>query len=392
MNKSTEKREEGQALSAETIVAHDAVFPWGAVAPPIYQTSLFTFSSVEAMVERFSGKTDDPIYSRADNPTVVEFEKKIARLEGAEAARAFSSGMGAISSSLLSQAKSGDRIVCVKHVYPDAYRLFLKLFPRLKIQVEFVDGTDLTAVERALPGARILYLESPTSVVFEEQNLPEIVALAKKYGVMTMMDNSWATPIFQKPLACGIDLVIHSASKYISGHSDTVAGVVAGDKKWIEDMNERVVPYLGAKLSPFEGWLLLRGMRTLPLRMKQHQENGLFIAKKLAEHESVAQVNHPGLSAQESPTLQGYSSLFSIELKEHVSIATFCNRLKLFKLGVSWGGYESLVFPMEVGVRQAGKHNSLVEFGVSPRIVRLHVGLEGVNELWEDLSDALKDS
>ena len=221
--------------------------------------------------------------------------------------------------------------------------------------------------------------------------------LAQKYGVLTMIDNSWATPIFQKPLQYGIDLVIHSASKYISGHSDTVAGVVAGSKQLIEEMNDRTVSYLGAKLSPFEGWLLLRGMRTLPLRMNQHQENGLFIAGKLAEHESIVRVYHPVFSAQngqipKSTTLQGFSSLFSIELKEEIRISEFCNRLCLFKLGVSWGGYESLVFPLQVGLQQVGKHNSLVTFGVSSQIVRLHVGLENVDDLWKDLSEALQAS
>ena len=158
--------EEHRFSSAETIVAQDSAFPWGAVAPPLYQSSLFTFPTMEAMTERFRGKTNDPIYSRVDNPTVVEFEQKLAKLEEAEAARAFSSGMGAISSAVLSQVQSGDRIVCVKHVYPDAYRLFMKLFSRFNIQVDFVDGRDLFTIEKSLPGAVLLFIWKALPVSF----------------------------------------------------------------------------------------------------------------------------------------------------------------------------------------------------------------------------------
>lgn len=387
-----ENSPEAWGVSDETSVAHDSPYSMGALSPPIYQTSLFTFPTVEAMVERFSGKNDLPIYSRADNPTVREFEKKIAKLEGAQGARAFASGMAAISSAILSVVESGDRIVCVKHIYPDAYRFFNKLLAQLNIKVEYIDGNDLSAMEKALPGARVLYLESPTSVVFEQHDVRALCELAKQNNVISIIDNSWATPIFQKPIALGVDMVIHSASKYLGGHSDTVAGVVATSRKFVEQMNDRVIYYLGAKLSPMEAWLLLRGLRTLPIRMKEHHTNALTIAQRLSEHPGIEKINHPGISTPQSPIrsrLKGYSGLFSIELHESYDVVRFCNALNIFRLGVSWGGYESLAFPMEVGLRQAGEFNSLVDFGVSPKLVRLHVGLENVEDLLNDLHQAL---
>ena len=179
-------------------------------------------------------------------------------------------------------------MVCVRHCYPDAYRLFTTILPRFDIQVEFVDGRDVEAVERVLPGASALYLESPTSVVFETQDLARLAAAARAQGAVSIADNSWASPIFQRPLAHGVDLVVHSASKYLGGHSDVVAGVVCGRRELIERIDPAIFPLLGAKLAPFEGWLLVRGLRTLPLRMRRHQESGLAIAKRLAGHPRVS--------------------------------------------------------------------------------------------------------
>ena len=261
-----------------TIVAHDDAWPYGAVVPPIVQTSLFTFGSYQELEDAMAGRARAPIYSRGDNPTVQAFEAKVAALEGAAAARAFASGMAAISGAVLSNIEAGQRMLCVRHCYPDAYRLFTTVLPRFDIAVEFVDGRDAAAIERALPGARILYLESPTSMVFETQDLPRLAAAARAAGALTIADNSWASPIFQRPLAHGVDLVLHSASKYLGGHSDTVAGVVCGSEELIGRINAGLFPLLGAKLSPFEGWLLLRGLRTLPLRLRRHHESGLEIA------------------------------------------------------------------------------------------------------------------
>jgi cystathionine beta-lyase/cystathionine gamma-synthase len=377
-------------LAAEdpfTLLAHDDLAGSGPVVPPIHQTSLFVFESYEAMARCFAGETRQPIYSRGDNPTVMQFEEKVARLEGAEAARGFASGMAAISSALLAHLEAGDRLVCVRNVYPDAYRLMRKLLPRLGVEVTFVDGRDPSAVAAALPGARLLYLESPTSLVFETLGLAALAGLARAQGMLTICDNSWATPVFQRPIAQGVDMVVHSASKYLSGHSDTVAGVVAGTREAFARINDLAYPYLGGKLSPFEAFLLVRGMRTLPLRLQRHHESGLAVARFLAEHRLVTRVRHPAIEG--AAGLDGCSGLFAIELAPALDIPRFCDALRLFRLGVSWGGHESLVFPAMIGLRQAVGANPLVEFGVPDRLVRLHVGLEAPDALIADLDRAL---
>jgi cystathionine beta-lyase/cystathionine gamma-synthase len=376
---------------AATILAHDPRFAEGAVVPPIHQTSLFTFESYEQMRATFAGRTGQSVYSRVGNPTTAVFEDKIARLEGAKAARGFASGMAAISGAVLSQVQNGDRVVCVRHVYPDAYRFFEVLLPRMGVRVDYVDGRNLDAMARALVGARVLYLESPSSWVFEVQDIASLSAAARHEGATTIVDNSWASPIFQRPLAHGADLVLHSASKYLGGHSDTVAGVVAGSAELIGQINRIVLPYLGAKLAPFEGWLLVRGMRTLEIRMRAHERSAMSVATALRGHPSVLHVLHPALDGTvDGRQLTGSSGLFSIELADGVDVPGFCDALRLFKMGVSWGGHESLVMPAAVVHEQAAAGpNSAIDFGVSPRIVRLHVGLEATQDLIDDLTRAL---
>ena len=380
------------SLDPSTIVVHDEAFPAGAVVPPIFQTSLFTFGSYQELEDAMAGRVPRPIYSRGDNPTVQAFEAKVAALEGAEAARAFASGMAAISAAVLSNLRAGERMVCVRHCYPDAFRLFATVLPRFAMQVDFVDGRDAPAVERALPGAKVLYLETPTSVVFETQDLPRLAVMASAHGALTIADNSWASPIFQRPLAHGVDLVVHSASKYLGGHSDVVAGVVCGSQELIERIDTGVFPLLGGKLAPFEGWLLVRGLRTLPLRMRRHHESALEIARRLAEHPRVTRINHPLLRDFEPgvATLAGASGLFSFELDgDLAAVRRFCDALRLFKLGVSWGGHESLAFPAAAGLAQRGAVNPLAFFGVPEATIRLHIGLEDPGDLWSDLAQAL---
>jgi cystathionine beta-lyase/cystathionine gamma-synthase len=257
------------------------------------------------------------------------------------------------------------------------------------VTTQFVDGTDLKEIEHALPGAKLLYLESPTTQLFEEQDLNRIATLARAADVITVIDNSWATPIFQKPIESGIDLVVHSASKYISGHSDTVAGLLVGTGALIDKLTSETTPYLGAKLSAQEAALLLRGLRTLPLRLQRHQTSALVIAKRLREHPAVTAVHHPGLSPAPCSALTGYGGLFSFEADDSIDIPTFCNSLGLFRLGVSWGGYESLIMPAEVSINQAGAPSAAIDFGVPARLIRLFVGLEDPEDLWRDLDTAL---
>lgn len=374
---------------ASLIVAHDEVNAYDAVVPPIAQTSLFTFSSYDEMNETYMGKKTRPTYTRGLNPTVRHFEDMIARLEGGEDAIGFASGMAAISSTVMTFVRPGDKLLCVRHVYPDAYRLFEILLKQYGVHTVYVDGRDEAAVARDLPGAALFYLESPTSWSMDALDVASLTALAHKHGVVTAIDNSWASPVFQQPLSLGVDLVLHSASKYIGGHSDVVAGVVTGSKALIGKVRATTYPYLGGKLSPFDAWLLIRGLRTLPARMKAHEAAALHVARKLAAHPLVENVLHPGLGNSLPPGLSGTSGLFSFTFAEGVDIPKFADELKLFKLGVSWGGHESLIVPATVVHNQAAGPNSAVDFGISPRVVRLHVGLEGAEALWADLGGAI---
>lgn len=375
---------------ASLIVAHDETHAFEAVVPPLVQTSLFTFSSYDEMVSTYRGEKVRPVYTRGLNPTVRMFEEMLAKLEGAEDALGFASGMSAISSTVLSFVSPGDRIVAVRHVYPDAFRLFGTFMQRMNIEVVYVDGRDEAAVEKAMPGAKLFYMESPTSWVMEAHDVGALAAIARRHGAVTVIDNSWASPVFQQPISLGVDLVVHSASKYLGGHSDVVSGVVAGSKAMIDRIRAETYPYLGGKMSPFDAWLLIRGLRTLPLRMKAHQASALDIASRLQALDVVEKVCHPGLANRLPPGLNGTSGLFSFIFKEGVDVRAFADRLKLFKLGVSWGGHESLIVPGEVVLEQKAQPNSAHTFGISARSVRLHVGLEGTEALWNDLEPAIK--
>ncbi|AHK45277.1 MULTISPECIES: PLP-dependent transferase [Ensifer] len=374
---------------ASLIVAHDEGNAFDAVVPPIVQTSLFTFKDYDDMVATYKGERVRPIYTRGLNPTVRMFEEMLAKLEGAEDAIGFASGMAAISSTVMSFVEPGDRIVAVNHVYPDAFRLFGTHLKRMKVEVTYVDGRDEEAVARALPGAKLFYMESPTSWVMDTHDVAALAKLAKQQGILTAIDNSWASPIFQQPISLGVDLVIHSASKYLGGHSDVVAGVVAGSKDLIGRIRSEAYPYLGGKLSPFDAWLLIRGLRTLPIRMKAHERSALTVAQRLQAHPLVETVCHPGLGNTLPPGLSGTSGLFSFIFRDGVDVRRFADHLDLFKLGVSWGGHESLIVPGEVVLSQKAQPNSAAAFGISPRSVRLHVGLEGTEALWSDLEAAM---
>jgi cystathionine beta-lyase/cystathionine gamma-synthase len=362
--------------------------PAGPVTPPIHQTSLFTFDSYAAFESRMAGESDEPLYTRVQNPTVSAFEAMMADLEGGEAAVGFASGMGAISGTLLALARPGMRVACVEHVYPDAYRLMERLLRPMGVEVSYHSPRDLAEEPDLLKGKDLAYLESPTSLMLEAIDLPRIAEHAKRHGTLTIIDNSWATPLHQRPIESGIDVVLHSASKYISGHSDTVAGVVVASAPLIQQIRDLTLPYLGAKLAPFEAWLLVRGLRTLVPRMRMHEATANLFVDRLADRPEVTRVRSPGPNAV--PGLTGRSGLLSIELSEGIDIPRFADGLRYFRLGVSWGGFESLVVPAAITLKQAGETNSAQRFGVPPRLVRLSLGLEDAEELWADLVAALE--
>lgn len=360
--------------------------PFGAVVPPIVQTSLFTYPHFEQRLQGTNPHGYD--YSRVSNPTVALAEQKLAYAEGAEAALCFSSGMGAISASILSNVQAGDHIIALETNYPPALQLIRDYLPRFQISHTLIKGTAIEEFERALqPNTRLIYLETPSSMFLHLQDLEAVAQLAKRHSILTICDNSWATPIFQSPIALGIDLVTHSATKYLGGHSDIVAGVVAGAADRIQKI-QSFRSMIGSILDPFAAWLLIRGLRTLPVRMERHQRNGLQVAQWLAERPEIERVNHPGLTSHPQHALaqrqmRGYGSLFSIEFHpiEDESIKRFVDSLRLFRIGCSWGGFESLVLGWPMEEPQDGKRRWFV---------RLFIGLENADDLIHDLEQALE--
>jgi len=370
----------------------------GAVVPPIYQNSLFTFPDWEAIDQAFANPADSAIYTRGNNPTVSMVEEKLATLGGAERARLFASGMGAISSAILSCVNQGDHILTIRNIYGPAQNFMRQyLAPKCGITTTFIEGTEVEQFEAAiLPNTRLIYLESPASLTYELQDLAAVAQLARKKGIRTVIDNTLATPLNQSPLALGIDLEVHSASKYLGGHSDLVAGLMLGKKADLDTISLTGQAWLGSKMAPFEAWLLLRSLRTLPARLRLHQEQAMVLALFLEKHLAVRKVYYPGLPDFPQRELadrqmRGHSGLLSIELATDnpAQVRAFVDALELFKLGVSWGGHESLVYaPLISYLREMGE-DAFRKSGIPAGLVRLSVGLEDVQDLQDDLDLAL---
>lgn len=386
-------RHDDQALvDPASICTHfgEDPFAWGAsAAPPIHQTSTFLYPDAAAFERRCTPECPYDDYTRVSNPTTRILEGKIARLERGAWARGFASGMGAICTAVGAVLHTGAHVVSVAQCYGPTRTFLSSYLRRFGVETTFVPGCDSAHYMAALrPETRLLYLESPTSGYFEMPDVRELSAEAHKRGITVVFDNSWATPCFQQPLDLGADLVVHSATKFIGGHSDVVAGVVVGRD---ESLRRRVAAegeLLGATLDPMAAWLLVRGLRTLPIRMERHQRSGLAVARFLEGHPRVARVMHPGLESHPQHAtarrqLGGYSSLFSFVLRDNTrqAIHAVLDRLKLFGIGVSWGGFESLAIGGPI-------------FSVDPDrpdfVIRLHIGLESVDDLIADLRHALE--
>jgi cystathionine gamma-lyase len=368
----------------ETLSIHHAEDPRrfeGAIVPPIFQNSLFTFESVEDWGKGYH-------YTRDDNPTTEIVEKKLAAMEQGEQGRCFASGMAAATSAILSRVKAGEHVVAVRNCYGGVQHILQNHMERLGISATFVPGTELSQFERATLGnTKAFYLESPTSCFFELQDIEEVCAFARSKGIATIIDNTYSTPYFQNPLTMGVDLVLHSASKYLGGHADIIGGVVVGRKDVMEGVRAHGIIF-GGMMDPFAAWLMLRGIRTLPIRLERHQQNALKVAEWLEGHPAVERVNYPGLASHPQAALvrkqmRGTSGLLSFLPKttDEARIAAFMNSLVYFRLGCSWGGFESLA--VRVGREEVGP-------GHAHTTVRLHVGLEGVNDLIADLDRAMR--
>ena len=365
---------------------------FNAVAPPIIQTSNFKFNTVEDFRSALDDEYQGNLYSRGFNPTIDILRKKLAALDGAEDALVFSSGISAVTVPVLALLKSGDEVICVENPYSWTIRLFKDFLPKYGVTTTFVDGTELSQFENAITqNTKLIYLESPNTFSFDVQNLAAITKLAKANSILTMIDNSYCSPIYQQPIAYGIDLVAQSATKYLAGHSDVVAGVITGKKELLQQIFNNEYMNIGTALAPQNAWLLLRGLRTLPIRLEKISENAAKVIDYLENHPKVAQVLHPfskknrdlALAKQQMKKCGG---LFSVILKEPEleKIEVFCNSLKHIIMAVSWGGYESLIFPAAAGISKADFDNT----NKRHVLIRIYVGLEEPDYLIADLEQA----
>ncbi|MFZ3216227.1 MAG: aminotransferase class I/II-fold pyridoxal phosphate-dependent enzyme [Candidatus Acidiferrales bacterium] len=393
MKKTTKPRRQADATLA--IHAGEDRFQRSApVGTSIARTANFTFASSAELKRWAEGKSSAYIYTRYGNPTLAIAEKKIAALEGAEAAVVTASGMAAISSALLSLLKAGDEVIATRALYGGSYRLMRDVFPRMGIVVRHVE-TDLGGIERLVnPRTKALYIETPTNPTLRLVDLQKAAAFAKEWDLVALIDNTFASPVLQKPLGMGFHLVMHSATKYLAGHSDVIAGVVAGSGALIAKVREMII-YLGGSMDPEAAFLLIRGMKTLELRVERQCRTALAIARFLEKHPKVARVHYPGLLSHPDHQLakrqmKGFGAMMAFDLKGGLPAARhFCDRARLFLLAASLGGVDSLVV---LPIYSSHYRMSVAELraaGVEPGTVRVSVGLEDPGDLIEDLRQAL---
>jgi len=391
-NKQSPLKAATRAIHAGEPLRHGVDAP---VSAEIVRSSTFTFSSSQEMKRWAEGKSKAYIYTRYANPTLAIAERKIASLEGAEAAIVTSSGMAAISHSLLSVLQHGDELISTAQLYGGTYRLMRDVLPRMGITVRHAE-TSLEGIESLVtPKSKCLYIETPTNPTLRLVDLRKAIAFAKRHQLVSIIDSTFATPLLQKPLALGFDIVVHSVTKALSGHSDLLGGVASGSHKFIDPVRQMVI-YLGGCMDPEVAFLLIRGMKTLGVRVERQCENAMRVAKFLEKHPKVQRVHYPGLQSHRDHALarkqmSGFGSMLAFDLKGGLPAARrFCDRVKLFLLAVSLGGTESLV---SLPIYSSHYHMSEAELqraGVKMGTVRVSIGLEDAADLIEDLQQALK--
>lgn len=366
----------------------------GPVSVPIVRSSTFTFSSTGEMKRWAEGKSKAYIYTRYGNPTLTVAEEKLAGIEHAESAVVASSGMAAISSALLALVSSGEEIIATRQLYGGSYRLLRDVFPRFGIKVHHVE-TDLAGVEQLVNDrTRVLYVETPTNPVLRIVDLRKTVELVRRFKLVSIVDNTFASPALQKPIDLGFDLAVHSTTKYLGGHSDLIGGGVAGKKALVDKVRQMII-YLGGSMDPEGAFLLIRGMKSLEPRIRQQCATAMAIARYLEKHPKVARVHYPGLPSHPDHELaksqmSGFGGMMAFDLKGGIKAARrFCDRAQLFLMAASLGGVESLaVLPIYTSHYKMSDQE-LKAAGVSPGTVRVSVGLENADDLIEDLRQAL---
>ena len=369
--------------------------PHGALTAPLYQTSTFHFSSAAQGAARFAGEEPGYIYTRLGNPTTTELEQKVAQLESCEAAAATATGMGAVSASVLSFLSQGDHLVASSALYGCTFAFFAHMLPRWGIEVTFVDMTDEQQLRDAIkPNSKMIFAETPVNPTMAVIDLALIGQVAKQHNLLSVIDNTFLTPLLQKPIDYGIDLIVHSATKYLNGHGDVVAGLVCGSQEHITLIKMTVLKDIGATISPHDAWLINRGLKTLAIRMQRHCESVQIIAEFLEQHPQVNTVYYPGLASHPGfkfigKQMKAAGGVIAFELKGNLNDGEqFINNTQLCTLAVSLGDAETLIQHPASMTHSPYSPEERAAAGISDGLIRLSVGLENVNDIINDLNHA----
>ncbi len=368
----------------------------GALDTPIYQSTTFVSADSDEMAAVYGEEKSGYMYTRYGNPTIRALEEKMAALEGGDAALAFSTGMAAISSAILGTIKTGDHVVAARSLYGAAYNFLNKKLPRMGASTTFVASTRIEDFEKAIrPNTRLIYFETPSNPVLEILDIAALAELARSRGIPSMIDNTFASPALQQPLRLGVTVVVHSATKYLCGHGDAMGGAVVGPKSTIDELSHEVIRDFGGVISPFNAWLILRGIRTLHLRMPAHCLNAQRIAELLVHHPKVDRVNYPGLPNHPGndvakKQMKGFGAMISFEVKGgYEGGRKVMDRVKIFARAASLGDTRSLIVHSASTSHRAVPREQRLAVGITDGLVRLSVGVEAAEDLSRDLEQAL---
>lgn len=386
----------------ETAVIHegyDTKDMMGSLSPPIFQTSTYTFDSAEQGERRFAGEEEGYVYSRLGNPTVAILEERMAALEGGERGLAFSSGMAAISSVLVSLTKANDHILCSEGLYGCTFGLLTMMKEKYNISRDFSAMETKEEVRKLIkPNTACIYVETPINPTMKLIDLEMVADVAQEFNILVVVDNTFLSPYLQRPIELGCDVVIHSATKYIGGHGDVIAGIAVGSKDFLDEVAMTTQKDMGGILGPFDAWLLTRGLKTLPLRMDRHSDSAWKLFEKLRQHPRIAQiyypgdVSHPDYHIMEKQMKQG-GGMISFEINGTKEDAQhFLNELSFIKLAVSLGDAETLIEHPATMTHAVVPKEERAKMGISDSLIRLSVGLEAWEDIWEDIEQALKIS
>ena len=368
---------------------------YGALSTPIYPASVFAFSDADDGIAIHNFEKPGYFYGRLGNPTQSALERCIAELEAGEDALSFASGMAAISAAVLAFAGQGDHIVAPESMYSTATNLFHDL-ERFGISSSFVDATDASNYRSAAqPNTKIFWIETPSNPLVQITDIAAVTGIAKELGVLTIADNTFATPYNQRPLEMGVDISVHSATKYLGGHSDLSAGVLAGSRELVDQIRHGPSKLMGGNIAPQVAWLVMRGVKTLALRMERHNSNAAVIAERLSSHPKIKAVHHPSLGSHPNHSIaasqmKGFGGMLALDLGTALAAKSFVNNVKLCTFATSLGGVETIVQPSALMTHATLSEEERAAAGISEGLIRMSVGIENVDDLFADIDRALQ--